>query len=136
MDILHLVDRLEELVNSSRSLPFTHTILVDEDRVLELIDQMRVSIPEEVKKAWLDRLMRLQQGIAEELNQRLLGKTFEVLVDEESSESGVYLGRTYADAPEVDGQVFIRSALRLSPGEFVHARVVDTTEYDLVAETT
>jgi cell division septum initiation protein DivIVA len=51
MDILHLVDRLEELINSSRSLPFTHTILLDEDRVLELIDQMRVSIPEEVKKA-------------------------------------------------------------------------------------
>jgi cell division septum initiation protein DivIVA len=51
MDILHLVDRLEELINSSRSVPFTHTILVDEDRVLELIDQMRVSIPEEVKKA-------------------------------------------------------------------------------------
>ena len=51
MDILHLVDRLEELINSSRSLPLTHNILVDEDRVLELIDQMRVSIPEEVKKA-------------------------------------------------------------------------------------
>jgi hypothetical protein len=51
MDILHLVDRLEELINSSRSVPFSHTILVDEDRVLELIDQMRVSIPEEVKKA-------------------------------------------------------------------------------------
>ena len=51
MDILHLVDRLEELINSSRSVPFTHSIVVDEDRVLELIDQMRVSIPEEVKKA-------------------------------------------------------------------------------------
>jgi len=51
MDILHLVDRLEELINSSRSVPFTHTIIVDEDRILELIDQMRVSIPEEVKKA-------------------------------------------------------------------------------------
>lgn len=51
MDILHLVDRLEELINASRSVPFTHTILLDEDRILELIDQMRVSIPEEVKKA-------------------------------------------------------------------------------------
>ncbi|MBI3360372.1 MAG: hypothetical protein HY023_04605 [Chloroflexi bacterium] len=51
MDILHLVDRLEELVNSSRSVPFSHFIMLDEDRVIELIDQMRVSIPEEVKKA-------------------------------------------------------------------------------------
>ncbi len=51
MDILHLVDRLEEVFNDGRPLPLTRKLLVDEDRVLELIDQMRVSIPEEVKKA-------------------------------------------------------------------------------------
>jgi cell division septum initiation protein DivIVA len=53
MDILHLVDRLEDLFNDSRPiLPWiTHSVLVDEDRMLDLIDQMRVSIPEEVKKA-------------------------------------------------------------------------------------
>jgi cell division septum initiation protein DivIVA len=51
MDILHLVDRLEELLNQSRPLPFTHNVMVDEDRMLDLIDQMRVAIPEEVKKA-------------------------------------------------------------------------------------
>jgi hypothetical protein len=51
MDILHLVDRLEELFNESRPLPFTHSVIVNEDRMLDLIDQMRVSIPEEIKKA-------------------------------------------------------------------------------------
>jgi cell division septum initiation protein DivIVA len=51
MDILHLVDRLEELFNESRAIPFTHNVIVDEDRMLELIDQMRITIPEEVKKA-------------------------------------------------------------------------------------
>ncbi len=51
MDILHLVDRLEELFNESRSVPFTHSVFVDEDRMLDIIDQMRVSIPEEIKKA-------------------------------------------------------------------------------------
>jgi len=51
MDILHLVDRLEELFNKSRPLPFTHNVIVDEDRMLDIIDQMRISIPEEVKKA-------------------------------------------------------------------------------------
>jgi hypothetical protein len=51
MDILHLVDRLEELFNESRSIPFTHSIVVDEDRMLDIIDQMRVSIPEEIKKS-------------------------------------------------------------------------------------
>jgi len=51
MDILHLVDRLEELFNESRSIPFTHSVVVDEDRMLDIIDQMRVSIPDEIKKA-------------------------------------------------------------------------------------
>ncbi len=51
MDILHLVDRLEELINSSQSIPFTRNVIIDEDRVLDLIDQMRVAIPEEVKKS-------------------------------------------------------------------------------------
>ncbi len=51
MDILHLVDRLEELFNESRSIPLTHNVMVDEERILDIIDQMRVSIPEEIKKA-------------------------------------------------------------------------------------
>ena len=51
MDILHLVDRLEELFNESRPIPLTHSVILDEDRILEIIDQMRISIPEEVKKA-------------------------------------------------------------------------------------
>lgn len=51
MDILHLVDRLEELFNVSRSIPFTHSVIVDEDRMLDIIDQMRVTIPDEIKKA-------------------------------------------------------------------------------------
>ena len=51
MDILHLVDRLEELINHSRSILFTHNVILDEDKMLDLIDQMRVAIPEEVKKS-------------------------------------------------------------------------------------
>lgn len=51
MDILHLVDRLEELFNESRPIPLTHSVIVDEDRMLEIIDQMRISIPDEVKNA-------------------------------------------------------------------------------------
>jgi cell division septum initiation protein DivIVA len=51
MDIMHLIDRLEELFNESRPIPFTHSVVIDEDRMLDLIDQMRVSIPDEVKKA-------------------------------------------------------------------------------------
>jgi hypothetical protein len=51
MDILHLIDRLEELFNESRAFPFTRNVMVDEDKMLDIIDQMRVTVPEEVKKA-------------------------------------------------------------------------------------
>jgi hypothetical protein len=73
MDILHLVDRLEELFNESRSIPFTHSVVIDEDRMLDIIDQMRVSIPEEIKKsqqllAQRDRTMAQAQ---EEANRTL-----------------------------------------------------------------
>lgn len=73
MDILHLVDRLEELLNQSRPLLFTHNVIVDEDRMLDLIDQMRVAIPEEVKEAqkvlaMRDRILAQAQ---EEANRKL-----------------------------------------------------------------
>jgi vacuolar-type H+-ATPase subunit H len=51
MDILQLIDRLEELFNESKSIPLTRNVMVDEDRMLDIIDQMRIAIPEEVKKA-------------------------------------------------------------------------------------
>ncbi len=51
MDILHLVDRLEELFNECFAIPLTNNVIVNEDRMLEIIDQMRISIPDEVKNA-------------------------------------------------------------------------------------
>jgi DNA repair exonuclease SbcCD ATPase subunit len=73
MDILHLVDRLEELFNNSRPIPLTHNVIVDEDKFLDIIDQMRISVPEEVKKAQTvfsqkDRVMAQAQ---EEANRTL-----------------------------------------------------------------
>jgi len=73
MDILHLIDRLEELFNESRPIPFTHNVIVDEDRMLDLIDQMRVAIPEEVKKAQqiLAQRDRILAQAQEEVNRTL-----------------------------------------------------------------
>jgi multidrug efflux pump subunit AcrA (membrane-fusion protein) len=51
MDIQHLVDRLEDLIDEGRHMPFSKFTMIDEERALELIDQMRISIPEEVEKA-------------------------------------------------------------------------------------
>lgn len=73
MDILHLVDRLEELFNESRAIPLTHQVVVDEDRMWDLVDQMRVSIPEEVKKAQelISRKDRIMAQAQEEANRTL-----------------------------------------------------------------
>lgn len=86
MDILHLVDRLEEIFNAGTAIPLSHKLMVDEDRVLEIIDQMRVSIPEEVKKsqqvlAQRDRILAQAQEeaartvqIAKEKSEQLLSR--------------------------------------------------------------
>jgi cell division septum initiation protein DivIVA len=74
MDILHLVDRLEELFNQSRPIPLTHSVIVDEDRMLDLIDQMRVTIPDEVRKAQqlLSQRDRILAQAQEESNRTLV----------------------------------------------------------------
>nr|MBN1229774.1 hypothetical protein [Anaerolineae bacterium] len=67
MDIQHLVDRLEELLNGGRHVPFTGHTLIDEQRALELIDQMRISIPEEIEKA--KRVIRERDRIMAQANE-------------------------------------------------------------------
>ena len=88
MDILHLVDRLEEIFNAGFHVPLSHNLVVDEDRVLDLIDQMRVSIPDEVKKAQQvlaqrDRVLAQAQEEAARTVQ-LAKEKGEQLVDRES----------------------------------------------------
>ena len=73
MDILQLIDRLEELFNESKNVPLTRNVMVDEDRMLDIIDQMRIAIPEEVKKAQqlLGQRDRLFAQAQEEANRTL-----------------------------------------------------------------
>lgn len=76
-----------------------------------------------------DILMRLQQGISLEKNRSFVGKTLEVLVEGRTDEGAV--GRSYRDAPEIDGVVYLPGC-DSEPGEFVSARIIEATEYDLV----
>ncbi len=89
-------------------------------------------VPEKIKVERLDRVMLEQQKVSIEINQKFLGKTLEVLLDEE--DNGVYLGRTEYDAPEVDGTVQVKSGSALRLGDFVKVKITDTLEYDLVGE--
>lgn len=111
MDILHLIDRLEELLNESRPLPFTHNVIVDEDRMLDIIDQMRVTIPEEVKKAQQqiaqrDRLIAQAQeeanrtlAIAREKSEQLVER--DAIVEAANSQAEQIIAQSYLEADNI-----------------------------------
>ncbi|MBI2779704.1 MAG: 30S ribosomal protein S12 methylthiotransferase RimO [Gammaproteobacteria bacterium] len=86
-------------------------------------------VPEEIKQERLERFMAVQAGISAAKLQNKIGKTFKVLVDEVGS--GGAIARSAADAPEIDGQVYIEDAAGLSPGEFVEVEIIDADEHDL-----
>lgn len=119
MDILQMIDRLEELLNESRPLPFTHNVIVDEDRMLDLIDQMRVSIPEEVKKAQQliaqrDRLLAQAQ---EEAN-----RTVNLARDRSSElvERDQVVQAAYAQAEQIKAQAHLDGdAIRRDADQYV-----------------
>ncbi|MDO8464894.1 MAG: 30S ribosomal protein S12 methylthiotransferase RimO [Gallionella sp.] len=90
-------------------------------------------IPPEVQQERLARLMLLQEEISEERLKRKVGQTITVLVDEVDEEGAI--ARSSADAPEVDGLVYIEDGQRLSVGEFVEVKIIDSDEHDLWAET-
>lgn len=89
-------------------------------------------IARKLKQERFEAIMSTQQKIAAELNSGFLGKTIPVLIEEK--QDGVYAGRSQADAPEVDGMVYVHSKKRLLEGEFVKVKITDTLEYDLVGE--
>ena len=90
------------------------------------------AVPDEVKQERYDRFMAHQQAISTERLARKIGKEFDVLIDEVDEDGAV--GRSSADAPEIDGSVFVDSAVPLKPGDMVRVRVTDSDEYDLWAE--
>ncbi|MDP3921395.1 MAG: 30S ribosomal protein S12 methylthiotransferase RimO [Candidatus Omnitrophota bacterium] len=93
-------------------------------------------INEDVKQDRLDRAMRLQQSVSLENNERMVGKTLKVLVEErDEKDSQQWIGRSEMDAPEVDGNVIVRSPKQeLRIGEFYPVRITGCREYDLLGE--
>ena len=89
-------------------------------------------VPEAVKQERLERFMELQADISAAKLRRRIGQTLEILIDESDGEQAV--GRSYADAPEIDGQVFLEDAPGLAPGDRVHATIVAAGEHDLWGE--
>lgn len=91
------------------------------------------SIPQNIKQERAEELMSLQQDISMRLNQAKVGKSFEVLIEKEDNE--YYYGRTQADAPEVDNEIWIpKNKKNLVKGNFYTAEIVNALEYDLIGK--
>lgn len=123
MDILQLIDRLEELFNDAKSVPFTHNVWVDEDRMLELIDQMRIAIPEEVKKAQQvvaqrDRVMAQAQEeanrtlqLSRDKAEQLVQKDMVVQDAQRRAEQIINQARAEAEATRADADNYVIDTL-------------------------
>lgn len=85
----------------------------------------------ELAAKWCDEIMELQQEISYEKNQELIGSIQRVLIEGYLVEDDVYVGRTYRDAPGVDGIVFVSAPYELMSGSFVDVKITEANEYDL-----
>lgn len=159
----HLVEMIEKLRREIPDIALRTTLIsgfpgeTEEDHqcLLEFVDQMEFDrlgvfaysqeedtpaagmpdqIPDEVKKARRDELMELQQDISMERSSDLVGRELLVMIEGKVADEDAYVGRTYRDAPGVDGYIFIRTGQELLTGDFAMARVTSALEYDLMGE--
>ncbi len=91
-------------------------------------------ISEEVKERRRDELMELQQAIAFEKAEEMVGRILDVMIEGKVADEDVYVARTYRDAPNVDGYLFLNTTANLVTGDFVKVLVTDSNEYDLIGE--
>ena len=95
---------------------------------------MTEQIPEEVKEDRQAELMELQQEIAFDLAEDMVGREVLVMIEGKVADENAYVGRTYKDAPNVDGLIFINADEELMSGDFARVRVTGALEYDLIGE--
>ena len=91
-------------------------------------------IEEETKKQWLDDIMTLQQEVSYDNNQEMIGRELIVLIEGYLYEEDIYIGRSYREAPGVDGYIFVSAEEEIVSGEYVPVRITEANEYDLIGE--
>jgi len=124
-ELMDFVDEME----FERLGVFTYS--PEEDTPAALMDQQ---IPEEIKEDRKADLMELQQDISAEYGDSRIGETMMVMVEGKVADENAYVGRTYADAPGIDGYIFINTGEMLMSGDFVKVKVTGALEYDLIGE--
>ena len=96
--------------------------------------EMEDQITEDIKEARRDEIMKIQQKISFEKSEEHIGEDMDVMIEGSLPDEGVFIARTYMDAPDVDGYVFIKSDWHLESGDFVKVEITGAKEYDLIGE--
>ena len=97
---------------------------------------MKDQIPEELKEERRDEIMELQQEISLDKGNQRIGQEMLVMIEGKVSGESAYIGRTYMDAPKVDGYMFVQTGELMVTGDFAKVRVTGALEYDLIGELT
>jgi len=96
---------------------------------------MAYQVPEDVKEERYHRLMELQTQISQSLNQALVGKKMDVLVEGQSEDQqDIIFGRTERDAPDIDGKIYMTKRAGVKPGDMVVVEISEGYAYDLSGE--
>ena len=98
--------------------------------------EMADQVPEEVKEERRDELMELQQEIAFDRAEERTGSVVTAMIEGKVADEDAYVARTYGDAPNVDGLLFVQTTEELNSGDFVRVRITGAVEYDLIGELT
>lgn len=158
--LTEIIDRLREeipdiAIRTTLITGFPGETREQHEELLEFVDQMEFDrlgvftysreedtpaakmpdqIPEEVKEERQAELMELQQEIAFDLADDMVGRTVTVMIEGRVSDENAYVGRTYMDAPNVDGLIFMNTEEELMSGDFARVKVTGALEYDLIGE--
>ena len=125
----------EELCEFVKEARFEHfgafTYSAEEGTAAALLDG---AVDEQTKQDRYDILMQTQLTVNEDIIEKRVGETLTVLCDGFDTIADIYYGRTYADAPDVDGRVYFRSKKRIPAGQFVEVKISEAIDYDLVGD--
>ena len=158
MSIKSIINKLREKVpniaiRTSLITGFPGETVDDHERLMEFLDEMELDrvgvftyskedgtpaanypdqVPEDLANTWRDEIMELQQEISYDKNEALVGTIQQVIVEGYSPDDDVYVGRTYKDAPNVDGLVFLNCDYELISGTIVNVRIDEAGPYDLI----
>lgn len=91
-------------------------------------------LDEDTKQLWKDEIMELEQEVIFDKNESLIGRVMDCFIEGKVADENAYVGRTYRDAPNVDGYIFIQTEDALMTGDIVRAKITGTYEYDLIGE--